>query len=110
MTRPEDTRRLSVVNLEALREQGWAVVNALELEHLQAIADLVAHFVRLGLVELQDGELWEHLVGLGLLDVEQDQAWGTVPPPGPPEMTTNDDSKRHPLPTLRPGPRLDDLG
>jgi hypothetical protein len=25
-------------------------------------------------------------------------------------MTTNDDSKRHTQPTLRPGPRLDDLG
>ena len=40
---------------------------------LHAVADVVAHLVRLGLLETQDEELREHLVALGLLDVELDR-------------------------------------
>lgn len=64
---------LALLNLEALRERGFAVVNAAELEHLQAVADVAAHLVRIGLLETQDEELREHLVALGLLDVEPER-------------------------------------
>ena len=60
-----------MLNLEALRAHGWAVVAATELEHLHAVADIVVHLVRLGLLDLRDEELREHLVALGLLEVEE---------------------------------------
>lgn len=70
---PEAGHPLALLNLEALRERGFVVVPSEELEHLQAVADVVAHLLRLGLLETQDEELREHLVALGLLDVEPDR-------------------------------------
>jgi len=61
---------LALLNLEALRERGFVVVPSAELEHLQAVADVAAHLVRLGLLDTQDEELREHLVALGLLEPE----------------------------------------
>ena len=67
---PEAGHPLTLLNLEALRERGFVVVPSEELEHLHAVADVVAHLVRVGLLETQDEELREHLVALGLLAVE----------------------------------------
>ena len=64
---------LALLNLEAIRERGFVVVPSAELEHLQAVADVVAHLLRLGLLETQDEELREHLVALGLLAVEPER-------------------------------------
>jgi 3-methyladenine DNA glycosylase/8-oxoguanine DNA glycosylase len=47
------------------------LVDAERLEHLEAVADVLAHLVRLGLMQVRDRELREHLVALGLLDVEE---------------------------------------
>jgi len=70
---PEAGHPLALLNLEAIRERGFVVVPSEELEHLQAVADVVAHLLRLGLLETQDEELREHLVALGLLAVEPER-------------------------------------
>ena len=70
---PEAGHPLALLNLEAIRERGFVVVPSAELEHLQAVADVVAHLVRLGLLDTQDEELREHLVALGLLAVEPER-------------------------------------
>ena len=44
---PEAGHPLALLNLEAIRERGFVVVPSEELEHLQAVADVVAHLLRL---------------------------------------------------------------